>query len=61
MKLKNEEKLIAVDEFPRPNTTLDGLTKLRPCFIENGSITAGNASGKTKNYMFRNIVLFLNI
>ena len=46
MKVKNEEKLISADEFPRPNTTLEGLAKLKPCFIENGTITAGNAAGK---------------
>ena len=34
------------DEFPRLETTLDGLKKLNPSFIkENGTITAGNASG----------------
>ena len=33
------------DEFIRPDTTLDGLAKLRPAFREGGSVTAGNASG----------------
>lgn len=32
------------DECNRPNTTLDGLAKLRPAFEEDGSVTAGNAS-----------------
>jgi acetyl-CoA C-acetyltransferase len=33
------------DEAPRPDTTLEGLAKLRPAFRENGTITAGNAPG----------------
>jgi acetyl-CoA C-acetyltransferase len=33
------------DEAPRPDTTLEVLTKLRPAFRENGAITAGNAPG----------------
>jgi acetyl-CoA acyltransferase len=33
------------DEHPRPETTLEGLAKLRTPFRENGSVTAGNASG----------------
>jgi acetyl-CoA C-acetyltransferase len=35
----------AVDEAPRPDTTFEGLTKLRPAFREGGTITAGNAPG----------------
>jgi acetyl-CoA C-acetyltransferase len=31
------------DEAPRPETTLEGLAKLRPAFRPNGTITAGNA------------------
>lgn len=35
------------DEFPRHGTTLEGLARLKPCFIQDGSgtVTAGNASG----------------
>ena len=33
------------DEAPRPDTTLEVLSKLRPAFRENGTITAGNAPG----------------
>jgi 3-oxoadipyl-CoA thiolase len=33
------------DEHPRPETTLDGLAKLRPFVRNPGTITAGNASG----------------
>jgi len=35
----------AVDEAPRPDTTLEALSKLRPAFREGGTITAGNAPG----------------
>jgi acetyl-CoA C-acetyltransferase len=31
------------DEAPRPDTTLEGLAKLRPAFRSEGTITAGNA------------------
>jgi acetyl-CoA acetyltransferase family protein len=33
------------DEHPKPNTTLETLTKLKPVFKEGGVVTAGNASG----------------
>jgi acetyl-CoA C-acetyltransferase len=33
------------DEHPRPETTLDGLAKLKPAFDPAGTVTAGNASG----------------
>jgi acetyl-CoA acetyltransferase family protein len=33
------------DDHMRPNTTLEGLAKLRPAFGKNGTVTAGNASG----------------
>lgn len=35
----------SVDEAPRPDTTLEGLARLRPVFREDGTITAGNAPG----------------
>ncbi|MDO9713944.1 thiolase family protein [Paracraurococcus lichenis] len=35
----------ARDEAPRPETTVEGLAKLRPAFRPEGSITAGNAPG----------------
>jgi acetyl-CoA acyltransferase len=34
----------AKDELPRPDTTMEGLAKLRPAFKTNGTVTAGNAS-----------------
>ena len=39
------DKIIDTDEHPRPNTTLEGLSKLPPAFKENGTVTAGNSSG----------------
>jgi 3-oxoadipyl-CoA thiolase len=33
------------DEHPRPDTTLEALAKLRTPFRQNGTVTAGNASG----------------
>ncbi|TVR66122.1 MAG: acetyl-CoA C-acetyltransferase [Candidatus Competibacteraceae bacterium] len=33
------------DEFPRAGTTAEGLGKLRPAFKQDGTVTAGNASG----------------
>ena len=33
------------DEHPRPDTTIDNLTKLKPIVRNPGTITAGNASG----------------
>lgn len=33
------------DEFPRAGTTAEGLSTLRPAFKQDGTVTAGNASG----------------
>ncbi|MEV6945344.1 thiolase family protein [Streptomyces sp. NPDC051172] len=33
------------DEHPKPQTTIETLAGLRPAFAENGTVTAGNASG----------------
>ncbi|KGX86885.1 thiolase family protein [Pontibacillus litoralis] len=41
---KGKETVIYEDEHPRPNTTLDKLSQLKPLF-SGGTITAGNASG----------------
>lgn len=32
------------DEGPRENQTIENLAKLRPCFVEGGTVTAGNSS-----------------
>jgi acetyl-CoA C-acetyltransferase len=37
----------AVDEHPRRNYTLEALAKLPPAFTEDGTVTAGSASGVT--------------
>src|SRR5436309_3385887 len=37
--------LFSQDEHPRPDTTLEALSKLKPIVKPNGTITAGNASG----------------
>ena len=37
--------LVDTDEHPRADTTVEGLAKLKTPFRENGSVTAGNASG----------------
>ncbi|MGA2529838.1 MAG: acetyl-CoA C-acetyltransferase [Acidimicrobiales bacterium] len=42
---KGEAKVLDVDEFPRPDTTLEALAKLPAAFKHGGTITAGNASG----------------
>ncbi len=36
---------IAADEYIRAGASLEALTKLRPAFDKDGSVTAGNASG----------------
>ncbi|RVU12585.1 thiolase family protein [Methylobacterium oryzihabitans] len=35
----------AVDEAPRPDTTVETLARLKPAFRKDGTITAGNAPG----------------
>jgi acetyl-CoA acetyltransferase family protein len=39
-----EDFTVEADECNRPNTTLEGLQKLKPVFKEDGTVTAGNAS-----------------
>jgi acetyl-CoA acyltransferase len=36
---------VTADEHPRPDTTIEGLTKLKPIVRPDGTVTAGNASG----------------
>ncbi|KAJ3606183.1 hypothetical protein NHX12_025704 [Muraenolepis orangiensis] len=38
---------VKADEFPRHGSSTDAMSKLRPCFVKDGSgtVTAGNASG----------------
>ncbi|HTX52250.1 MAG TPA: acetyl-CoA C-acetyltransferase [Candidatus Baltobacteraceae bacterium] len=42
---KGDPVLVETDEFPRPGTTVEVLAKLRPAFKQDGTVTAGNASG----------------
>ena len=42
---KGEPKVFDTDEFPRFGTTAESLAKLRPAFVKDGTVTAGNASG----------------
>lgn len=43
--IKRKEVIFDTDEFPKADSTLDGLSGLRPAFDKAGSVTAGNASG----------------
>jgi acetyl-CoA C-acetyltransferase len=46
LKTRKGEVAYATDEHFRPGCTMDELTKLKPVFLkENGTVTAGNASG----------------
>jgi acetyl-CoA acetyltransferase family protein len=37
--------MVSRDEHPRPQTTLEALSKLEPAFKRGGTVTAGNSSG----------------
>ncbi|GAA1916743.1 thiolase family protein [Nocardioides hwasunensis] len=37
--------VVTEDEHPKPGTTLERLSSLRPAFADGGTVTAGNASG----------------
>ncbi|MGJ8646333.1 MAG: acetyl-CoA C-acetyltransferase [Marinomonas colpomeniae] len=41
---KGEPVIVALDEQIRPNTNIESLSKLRPAFSKDGSVTAGNSS-----------------
>ena len=45
VKSKRGDFILHEDEHPRPDTTIDGLSKLKPLFKEEGVVTAGNSSG----------------
>ncbi|ATG15474.1 3-oxoadipyl-CoA thiolase [Providencia alcalifaciens] len=45
VKQRKAEQQVTEDEHPRPETTPEQLQKLKTPFRENGSVTAGNASG----------------
>lgn len=45
IKTKKEEIIFDTDEYPNRKTNLEKLGTLRPAFIKDGTVTAGNASG----------------
>ena len=42
---RGEPLVIDADEPPRPDTTLERLARLKPAFLDDGTVTAGNSSG----------------
>jgi len=42
---KTASQIFDRDEFIRENSSLEGLTTLRPAFLSDGTVTAGNSSG----------------
>ncbi|MBS0262580.1 MAG: acetyl-CoA C-acetyltransferase [Planctomycetes bacterium] len=42
--VKGKEARVVADEGPRAETTLEGLSRLRPVFQSDGTVTAGNSS-----------------
>ncbi|HXW24232.1 MAG TPA: acetyl-CoA C-acetyltransferase [Xanthobacteraceae bacterium] len=45
IKSRKGDVVVDTDEFPRHGTTLEGVSKLKPAFEKDGTVTAGNASG----------------
>jgi acetyl-CoA C-acetyltransferase len=45
VKTRKSETVVNEDEYPRHGTTVEKLAELRPAFVKDGSVTAGNASG----------------
>ncbi|WP_334177167.1 acetyl-CoA C-acetyltransferase [Pseudoxanthobacter sp.] len=45
VKDRKGDKIIDSDEYIRAGATIDAMTKLRPAFAKDGTVTAGNASG----------------
>jgi acetyl-CoA C-acetyltransferase len=45
VKTRKGDVVVDADEYIRHGATLDGMTKLRPAFAKDGTVTAGNASG----------------
>lgn len=41
---EGNEKVVTEDEGIRPNTSMESLAALRPCFLENGTVTAATSS-----------------
>ncbi len=45
VRTRKGDQQVSADEYPRPGTTLEQLAKLKPAFANDGTVTAGNASG----------------
>jgi acetyl-CoA C-acetyltransferase len=45
VKTRKGDVVVDADEYPKHGTTLEGISKLRPAFDKEGTVTAGNASG----------------
>ena len=45
VKLKKKTVVVDTDEGPRPGTTAESISKLRPAFKKDGIVTAANSSG----------------
>jgi len=45
VKTRRGEMVVERDEYPRPETSFESLSALRPAFAKDGTVTAGNASG----------------
>jgi acetyl-CoA C-acetyltransferase len=45
VKTRKGDVVVSSDEYIRPGTTIEALTKLKPAFDKEGTVTAGNASG----------------
>ncbi len=45
IKSRKGDTVVDADEYPKHGTTIESLTKLRPAFDKEGTVTAGNASG----------------
>lgn len=43
---KRSSKIVDTDEHPRPETTIEKLSSLKPAFKDDGTVTAGNACGR---------------
>ncbi len=42
---KGDPRIVATDERPRRDTSMEALGRLRPAFRKDGTVTAGNSSG----------------
>ncbi len=45
VKTRKGDVVVDTDEYPRFGATLEAMAKLRPAFLKEGTVTAGNASG----------------